>query len=197
MKKSMAIVLLGLLLLVAGCGVNKDFVAQQIADSEARTDGKIGELRDKTDGNAAEVAKLKSLAAELTKKTDMAINEAKGFENYQAIWQGVINFDFDSYEINATSEQILNDAGLKLEQNPGSVIEILGHTDVTGAATYNFLLGEKRAGSTKRYLAEKFGISLYRMFTMSYGERKPIAMPDERNASSMNRRVNLTIWGKL
>ncbi|MEA1979350.1 MAG: OmpA family protein [candidate division Zixibacteria bacterium] len=197
MKKSMAIVLLGLLLLVVGCGVNKDFVAQQISDSEARTDGKIGELRDKTDGNAAEVAKLKSLATELTKKTDMAINEAKGFENYQAIWQGVINFDFDSYEVNATSEQILNDAGLKLEQNPGSVIEILGHTDVTGAATYNFLLGEKRAGSTKRYLAEKFGISLYRMFIMSYGESKPISMPDERNASSTNRRVNLTIWGKL
>ncbi len=197
MKKSMAIILLGVLLLVVGCGVNKDFVAQQIADSEARTDGKLGELRDKTDGNAAEVAKLKSLAAELTKKTDMAINEAKGFENYQAIWQGVINFDFDSYEINVASGQILNDAGQKLEQNPGSVIEILGHTDVTGAPTYNFLLGEKRAGSTKRYLAEKFGISLYRMFIMSYGENKPIAMPDERNASSMNRRVNLTIWGKL
>ncbi|MFQ6008911.1 MAG: OmpA family protein [Candidatus Zixiibacteriota bacterium] len=186
-----------LALLVIGCGVNKDYVQQQIQESEVRTESKIGSLQSKADANAAEIAKLQSLAQQLSEKTDMAINQAKGFENYQIIWSGVINFDFDSYEINAAAADILNEAGQKMEEHPGSVLEIAGHTDRTGSAKYNLLLGEKRANATKRYLVDRFGISLYRLFVISHGEEKPVAMPDERNAASKNRRVTLKLWGKL
>ena len=184
-----------LALLVAGCGVNKAFVEEQIVQSEGRTAAQIATVRDKTDTNAAEVAKLKTLASELSTKTDMAINQAKGFENYQIIWSGVINFDFDSWDVTATAEQILTEAGQKLEQHGSSLLEIEGHTDGTGSARYNLMLGEKRADAAKRFLAERFGISLYRMFVMSYGKTKPVSMPDERGAASKNRRVTLKIWG--
>lgn len=186
-----------LTLSIVGCGVNKDYVAQQIQDSEARTNAEIGTLKDKTDGNAAEVAKLRDLANQIDSKADMAINNAKGFENYQIIWQGEINFDFDSYAITGAAEQILTEAGEKMEQNPGSVIEISGHTDRTGSSNYNLLLGQERAQSAKRFLSEKFGISLYRMFIISFGEEKPIAMPDETKSASKNRRAALTIWGPM
>ena len=139
--KKLTVALLALTLMFVGCGVNKDYVAQQIQDSEARTGSEIGSLRDKTDGNASEITKLRSLATELDAKADMAINKAKGFENYQVIWQGEINFDFDKADVNAAAEQILNEAGDKMEQNPGSVIEIVGHTDKTGSANYNLMLG--------------------------------------------------------
>ena len=42
------------------------------------------------------------------------------------------------------------------------------------------MLGEQRAAAAKGYLADKFGISLYRMFTISFGKDKPVAMPDQR-----------------
>ena len=184
-----------LALLVAGCGVNKAFVEEQIVQSEGRTAAQLATVRDKTDTNAAEVAKLKTLASELSTKTDLAINQAKGFENYQIIWSGVINFDFDSWDVTATAEQILTEAGQKLEQHGSSLLEIEGHTDGTGSARYNLMLGEKRAAAAKRFLAERFGISLYRMFVMSYGKTKPVSMPDERGAASKNRRVTLKIWG--
>lgn len=184
-------------LLAVGCGVKKDFVAQQIQDSEDRTNAALSAMGDKVDGNAAEVEKLRGLATELSDKTDMAINEAKGFENFQIIWQGEINFDFDSYAVTATAEQILNEAGQKLEQNPGAVIEIAGYTDKTGSSTYNLMLGDQRAAAAKRFLTQNFGISLYRMFTVSHGEDKPVAMADEKDANSRNRRVSLTVWGQL
>ena len=41
------ILLAGLLLLVAGCGVNKDYVEQQIAASEARTGAKVSTVEGK------------------------------------------------------------------------------------------------------------------------------------------------------
>lgn len=197
MKKLTTLLLAGIVLVSSGCGVNKDYVAEQISASEAKTNSELATLRDKTDGNAAEVAKLISLSNELSSKTDMAINKAKGFENYQIIWQGDITFDFDSYAINANSEQLLIDAGEKMEQVPGSVVEIAGHTDGTGSSNYNFMLGEQRAKSAQRYLSDRFGISLYRMFTVSYGKNKPMSASGENQAASKNRRVSLTIWGNL
>jgi outer membrane protein OmpA-like peptidoglycan-associated protein len=184
-------------LLVIGCGVNKDYVAEQIAASEARTAEKVDALGSTADANAAEIAKLQALGQELSEKTDMAINKAAGFENYQIIWEGVINFSFDSDEIDDVAAQYLDEAGAKMEQYAGSVLELAGHTDRTGNAAYNIQLGERRAASAKRYLAENFGISLYRMFTISYGEKKPVALPDEQSANSKNRRVLLRVWGTL
>lgn len=195
--KSLLIVTLIVTLLFIGCGASKDYVQQQIQQSESRTDAEIGTLRDKTDANAAEVNKLRSLATELSTKADMAINKAKGFENYQIIWQGEINFDFDSYLITTAAEQILTEAGEKMEEHSGSVIELTGHTDHTGSAKYNIMLGEQRANGAKRFLADRFGISLYRMFVISYGKQKPVALPDEHHAASKNRRVALTVWGEL
>jgi len=184
-------------LLFIGCGASKDYVTQQISQSESKTNAQINSLRDKTNANADQLAKLQSLSKELATKTDMAINKAKGFENYQIIWKGEINFDFDSYLINANAEQILNEAGKKMEEHPGSIIEIAGYTDRTGSSKYNLMLGEERANSAKRFLSDQFGISLYRMFIISYGKQKPIALPDEKHSSSKNRRVTLTIWGEL
>lgn len=193
--KRIALLMCLLVVLIAGCGVNKQFVEEQINASESRTASQVATLQDKTDANAAEVARFKTLAGELSAKTDMAINQAKGFENYQIIWSGVINFDFDSWDVTATGEQILGEAGVKMEQHPESLIEVEGHTDGTGSSKYNLMLGEQRANAAKSFLAERFGISLYRMFIISYGKTKPASMPDEREAASKNRRVTLKVWG--
>lgn len=193
--KRIVVLMCLLAVLVAGCGVNKEYVEGQIAASEGRTAAQVATLSDKTDANAAEVARLKTLASELSTKTDMAINQAKGFENYQVIWSGEINFEFDSWDITAASEQFLSEAGVKMEQHPESLIEIEGHTDGTGASKYNMMLGSQRASSARRFLAERFGISLYRMFIVSYGETKPASMSDARESASKNRRVTLEVWG--
>ncbi|RKX24720.1 MAG: hypothetical protein DRP47_10955 [Candidatus Zixiibacteriota bacterium] len=195
--KSMFLVGLLLALLMMGCGVNKEYVAQQIQDSEGRTNSQISSLIDKTNSNAEQISKLQSLSAQLAEKADLAINKAAGFETYQVLWSGEITYNFDSYEINPTAEEILLEACEKMGQYPGSLIEIAGHTDRTGNAKYNLMLGEKRARSAKRYMADHCGISLYRLFVVSFGETKPKAMPDEQQASSKNRRVTLNIWGQM
>jgi len=193
--KRVTLLVVGLLLFaLVGCGVNKDYVDQQIKESEARTSTKMAKMQA---DNETEIQKLRDLAAKLSSKTDMAINKASGFENYQINWTGEINFDVDSYEINDAAAAILSDAGEKLEQNPSAIIEMAGHSDRTGKARYNLMLGEKRADAAKRFLADRFGTSLYRMFTISYGSERPVAMPDERGAAGKNRRVTLKIWGPM
>ena len=193
MKKIILTVLM-LSLMVIGCGVNKDYVTQQIADSEGRTGSKIGSLSDKTDANAAEVARLGALAEQIDGKADLAINKAKGWENYVIVWTGEINFDYDQWQVDDIAQGILAEAGEKMESIPGSIIEIVGHTDATGAAKYNYFLAQKRADSAKRFLSQRYAISLWRMFIMSQGEDKPKAMADENQSHAKNRRVMLSVW---
>ena len=183
-------------LAAAGCAT-KGHVADEIAASEARTAAELGTVKSANDQNAAEIARLQQLSQELGEKADMALNRAKGFENYQVIWSGQINFAFDSYDVDGIAAAILDEAGMKMESVPASLLEVSGHTDQTGSANYNIMLGQMRAEAAKRYLVDKFGISLYRMFTVSHGENKPVAMPDERNGNAKNRRVMLSLWGPM
>lgn len=183
-----------LALALAGCGVKKDYVAQQIAESESRTNAKIDT---NASLSATDIARLQQLTSELSKKTDMALNKASGFENYQVIWSGEINFSFDSWEVDNVGEQILNEAGQKMQDVKNSLLEVAGHTDATGSSQYNLTLGERRADAAKRYLNDHFGVSLYRMFSISYGKSKPIAMSDQRQAGAKNRRVTLQLWGPM
>ncbi|MBD3333485.1 OmpA family protein [candidate division GN15 bacterium] len=193
--KGLQLVLIAVLMLaVVGCGVKQSYVDQQIQESESRMNAKINNVESDTE---QEIAKLRDLADKLSSRVEMAVNEAKGFENYQVIWSGEINFEFDSWDVTDAAAMVLNEAGEVLEQNPGSLIEIAGHADRTGNAKYNLMLGEKRAQAAKRYLADRFGTSLYRMFIISYGEERPVAMPDERGSASKNRRVTLKIWGQM
>jgi len=183
-------------LAAAGCAT-KGHVADEISASEARTAAELGTVKSANDQNAAEIARLQQLSQELGEKADMALNRAKGFENYQVIWSGQVNFGFDSYEVDGIAAAILDEAGMKMESVPASLLEVSGHTDQTGPANYNIMLGQMRAEAAKRYLVDKFGISLYRMFTVSHGENKPVAMPDERNGNAKNRRVMLSLWGPM
>lgn len=194
--KSVVVIAMAFLLL-AGCGVKKDYVAQQISESESRTGAKIGAVDQKAGATAADVARLQQLSDELGKKADMALNKASGFENYQVIWSGEINFSFDSWEIDKVAEQILMEAGQKMQSVPSALLEVAGHTDATGPSQYNFTLGERRADAAKLYLNDHFGVSLYRMYTISYGKSKPIAMPDQKQSGAKNRRVTLKLWGPM
>ncbi len=191
------IILLSVIALVAGCGASKNYVDEQIRNSESRTSAQLGDVEGKASATSLDLQKLQALQNDLEAKADMALNQAKGFENYQIIWEGEVNFDFDSDQITSAAEQTLMDAGQKLETSSESLVELVGHTDNTGSNAYNLALGERRSESVRRFLADRFGISLYRMFTLSYGEDKAAAMSDEPNSASRNRRVTVRIWGEL
>jgi outer membrane protein OmpA-like peptidoglycan-associated protein len=183
-------------LIISGCA-SKGYVNETVDGAVAAQQAEIEELKAKAALNTDDIKKLQTLSAQLSDKADMALNKAKGFENYQVIWEGVINYDFDSYELTQIAMDNLEELGVKMTDYPRSLLELIGHTDQTGPDTYNFELGMKRAESVKRFLIDNYGVALYRMFTASQGENKPVALPDETNANSKNRRVVLKLWGEL
>jgi peptidoglycan-associated lipoprotein len=181
-------------LLVAGCGANKKYVNEQVTAAEQRQNDRLAEIADRTTSNAEQIQRLQALSEELSEKTDKALNQVSGFEQYRAIWQGEVTFGLDKSDLDAVATGILEEAGRIMMDTPSGIAEIVGHTDRTGPATYNYTLGERRASAVKRYLANNFSVPIFRMFVLSQGKDKPVAMPDERNANARNRRVTVTIW---
>ena len=68
-------------------------------------------------------------------------------------------------------------------------VEIEGHTDNMGDATYNEALGQQRGEAVKRYLYEKHQVPLHKINVISYGETKPVAPNKTRAERAQNRRV--------
>ncbi len=195
--KGLLLVSMLALLLIAGCGASKGYVNQKVDETRAEYQAEINELKAKAALNSDDIKKLQTLSSQLSEKTNLALNQAQGFENYQVIWEGTINYDYDSYDIRETDRESLSELGTKMTEYPRSLLEIIGHTDQSGSAKYNMTLGLQRAESVKRFLIDNYGVALYRMFTASQGKQKPVALPDEKNSNFRNRRVVLKLWGEL
>jgi outer membrane protein OmpA-like peptidoglycan-associated protein len=102
-----------------------------------------------------------------------------------------INFDYNSADISAKSLPSVQALGRALS-NPdlkGSTFVVAGHTDAAGGEAYNQELSERRAGSIKRYLVDKFGIAGTDLVTVGYGKTK---LKDPANPlAEVNRRVQI------
>jgi OOP family OmpA-OmpF porin len=103
-------------------------------------------------------------------------------------------FDHDRATIRPQHEDALQAVAAVLGANPGLRIRLDGHTDATGAARYNFDLGERRAQAVSSWLAEH-GIDAARLETRSFGASRPVAPDDTDAGREKNRRVELSIIG--
>lgn len=103
-----------------------------------------------------------------------------------------IFFDVDAYALKEKSFTELGKIVRFLTENPQISIEIGGHTDNTGNATYNQQLSEKRAKSVYNYIVSK-GISPKRLSAKGFGSIKPVASNETDSGRQLNRRIDFTI----
>ena len=100
-------------------------------------------------------------------------------------------FNFDSSDLDADAQELLQDQAAWIKQHDVSVT-IEGHCDERGTREYNIALGEKRAQSVKNYLIS-LGIAATRVSTISYGKERPAVVGSNDAAWSQNRRSVTTV----
>jgi outer membrane protein OmpA-like peptidoglycan-associated protein len=100
-----------------------------------------------------------------------------------------IEFDPNSANIKASSNETLKTVGEMLEDFKDMKIKIIGHTDSDGDDNKNLQLSQKRAGSVKDYLLKNYKIDASRLTFEGKGEKVP-AMPNTTpEGKAANRRV--------
>ena len=101
-----------------------------------------------------------------------------------------IYFDFGTWNIRADSKKILDALAAKLERYPEIYLKISAHTDSRGTAKYNQILSERRAESTRNYLALEGYINARRLSFKGFGEMEPIVSCPMLNCTEEEHQLN-------
>ncbi len=109
-----------------------------------------------------------------------------------------VYFQFDKSNVIAFYGAKIDSVLSLLEQNPGWMVEVQGHTDSKGSDEYNDKLSQRRAEEVKKYLIKR-KLAKERIVVKTFGEKQP-AVPndlpdgsDDPEGRARNRRVEFRI----
>lgn len=103
-----------------------------------------------------------------------------------------ILFDTDSTAIRLDLAQDLTALARNLNDYPDSTVQIIGHTDNVGSASYNQDLSLRRALAVSNILAAE-GVLVSRISTVGMGESQPVSTNLTESGRAQNRRVEIII----
>lgn len=103
-----------------------------------------------------------------------------------------ILFATDSFSVTPGLRGDLLKVAASLNQYPQSVVQVVGHTDNTGTASYNQDLSVRRANAVADVLMDG-GVAFNRINTFGRGEDQPIASNLTPEGKAQNRRVEIVI----
>ena len=80
-----------------------------------------------------------------------------------------------------------------MTQFDNATVEIAGHSDSSGSASYNKKLSQRRADAVRDALINDYGLDAARVSAVGYGQEQPIATNSTQAGRLANRRVVATI----
>lgn len=167
---------------LGGCATKK-YVNEQVAPVQSQVaahDTRLGEL-DQTSREALERATAAGKLAEGKFVFAMVLSD------------DAVKFPVDKAGLSPEAQSRLTEFAERLKgENKNVYLEIQGHTDATGAPSYNEQLGGQRAEAVRKYLNRQ-GVALNRMATISYGDEAPVAPNNTRDGRAQNRRVVVVV----
>jgi len=103
-----------------------------------------------------------------------------------------ILFDTGSASLRPDLQRDLHALARNIQSYPDSTVQIIGHTDNVGEATFNQDLSARRANSVANVLFDS-GVAMTRVRTFGRGEDQPVASNLTAEGRTQNRRVEIVI----
>lgn len=100
-----------------------------------------------------------------------------------------VKFGLGSAKIDETYTVSLDSLAYTLKEHESVKVEIQGHSDNTGEASFNTILSQKRADAVRDYLVNIHSISFARIKSIGYGPKFPKHSNATREGREKNRRV--------
>ena len=183
-------------------------LTSRVEENEQRikaVDTKVDQVDQKYDQRVGQVDQKATAAGQSATQAAQAAKDVDGklttFEaNSRKLVYGLVlneaqgGFKFAKAALPDEAKAQLDKLVANVAADPKAVFfEIEGHTDSTGAATTNELIGLERAEAVKRYLYEQHHVPLHKISVISYGETKPVDSNGTRAGRARNRRVEVKV----
>lgn len=105
-----------------------------------------------------------------------------------------IHFDTNDHIIRGEDNQrIIVNIASYMKQHPNLTLFVEGHCDKRGPAAYNLALGARRSNTVRNQLVKE-GVHPEKIFTISYGKERPLALGDDQNSLRLNRRAQFKLY---
>lgn len=208
--------------LLTGACATKKFVREQVGMTEnalgQRVDTQQNDLRtqqtelrqttERTGANAQAIeAANQRLSAVDTRVTEVSALARDAKEESSAVGQRFANrnkystldtksvyFDFNKATLRDEGMGELEEIARALKADPNAVVELQGFADPRGGDDYNYRLTRDRVDAVVRYLVQRHGIELRRVYAVGMGKDAPAGAPAKgRQELAKSRRVDITV----
>lgn len=138
-----------------------------------KMDQQIKEIKEQTAGSGVDVTEVDGGDAFLVNLPD-------------------VTFATGSASISPEFQDALDSVAASLVKYPNSIVDVYGHTDTVGSASFNQQLSERRAQSVANYLISR-GVSAARLRWQGFGETQLRIATGDNVAEALNRRVEIKV----
>jgi len=130
--------------------------------------------------------------AELRQQLGANVGIVNNGQNLTVTLPQDILFAVDSASLTSALQGDLRSVAASLNRYPETTVNVIGHTDNTGAAAYNQDLSQRRAQAVSSVLVNA-GVAPVRVRAIGRGEDQPIASNLTPEGRQQNRRVEIII----
>ena len=168
--------------------------AQAIETTGQRLQGvdtRLGEVATTADGAKRDVATV----ATAQKEAEESWRQRFGNRNkFAALEEKAVYFDFGKAELKDEGINELAEVARALQADPNAVLELQGFADPRGSDRYNYQLTRERVDAVTRYLVQKHGVDLRRIYAVGMGKVIPAAgEKSSRETLAKSRRVAIRV----
>jgi outer membrane protein OmpA-like peptidoglycan-associated protein len=155
-------------------------------------DSRLGEVS----GVATGAKKDAETVANAQRDAEAAFNQRFANRNrYAVVDTKTVYFDFAKADIRDQEMSELEDVAKALKDDPNAAVELQGFADARGSDHYNYQLTRERVEAVTRYLVQRHGIDLRRVYAVGMG-KDPVAAGEKRpnkETLAKSRRVELRV----
>lgn len=135
---------------------------------------------------------LDKQAEELRRQLRNDIGVSNNGDNLVVVLSQDLLFATDSTAVSSASQNELRIVANSLNNYPNTSVNVIGHTDNVGDASYNFDLSQRRAQAVSSVLING-GVAPSRIRSIGAGENQPVASNLNAAGRQANRRVEIVI----
>jgi outer membrane protein OmpA-like peptidoglycan-associated protein len=174
--------------------------SRDIRDVDTRAQQGIQSVNTKADAadqKAQAAGQRAGEAQTLASQTAQGVNRIEAvvanLDNYRPVVETSVHFGFDKADLTSKAKKALDLLAAELPNTKRYIIEVVGGTDSTGDAHYNYQLSERRAEAVIQYLATKHSVPAHKIYVVGLGKDQPAESNRTSAGRAKNRRVDVRL----